>query len=217
MKFYNLIIALTLMLGLNSCWIGDQDDPEILYDPTVIQIMCQTPELGTFCEMAYLTSLLTGPCIGCNGSTAMTPSAAWKLQFSGRTIVEGKACPTQVETVFAPTNDAFATFMEEFPHWESIYDIPQDTVDLIVRHHIFLDSKLINQLGEDSECMAEELIGGSAGYDMWTGRWIFLANSTAFIAASENSGRQTTTPILSPDFSTTDGVVYVIHDVLAPF
>lgn len=212
MKIHHFVLAFLLTMALHSCWVGDLDDPEILYETTVIEVLCQTPELSTFCELIYLTSpIQTG------NSAGLVPKAAWVLQFAGRSGGSNGACPTNVESVFAPTNEAFEDFMSDYPQWETIYDIPQDTLNQLVLHHIFLDGKLINNLGSNSECTAVEIIGG-LNYKMWFGRWQFLTNAEGeFIAQSLDSNEFTNVPIVSPDLSSTDGAIYRLAKVLPPF
>jgi len=209
MKFHHLAIALMLMLGLNSCWIGDQDDPGILYDETIIEILCQTPQLTEFCKMVYLTKPTSF-----NGQ----PSAAYELYIASAGITNGQACPRNVESVFAPSNTAIEEFLDDNPQWETIYDIPTDTMDLIVKHHIRLKWKMVNFDNlSDYDCTMQEIVGG-ARYPMWIGDWQFLTNAQGqFIAASVQGNVATTTPIITPDISSTDGVVYIIEDVLPPF
>ncbi|MCB0501207.1 MAG: fasciclin domain-containing protein [Bacteroidetes bacterium] len=221
MKIRNLIILLITVLSLNSCFIGDTDDLEVVYKTTLIEVLCQTPELSTFCDMVYLTTPRPE-----GGRDQFTPFMAWKLQFSG----SGRGCPDRnsVETVFAPTNAAFEAwfsrlgftdledFVDRLPDG-SIRQGKQDTIDILVKHHVLNKVKLINNVQDFTECNVEELIGGSEGYEMMFGRWNFLENPTTgqFIAASVTFGNQTTTAITSPDLSSTDGAVYAVNDVLA--
>lgn len=212
MRLKLLFPATLLAFVFQGCWVGDQDDPEILYETTIIEVLCQTPEFSTFCNMIYLT-----PPVHTGNSAGLVPIVAWQLQFAGRDIVNGMACPSNVESIFAPTNQAWENFLNRFPHWESIYDIPQDTLTWLVQHHIYTKGKLMNNLGEDPECTAVEVVGG-ATVRMWTGNWQFLENAQGeFIARSVESNEFTTVPIQSPDISSTDGVVYRLADVLPPF
>jgi hypothetical protein len=210
-------MAICTVFLATSCWIGDQDDPEILYDSTLIELMCQNPDISTFCQLTYLTSLIPPGTIGGGDGVDRVPSAAWKLQFSGRIIVDGVSCSSGVESVFAPDNNAWIEFFENYPHWNSIYDIPTDTVDLLIKHHIFLDGKLIRP-NDPVDCATTPIILGSEGMPMWSGRWVFVRNQEGDVRAlSEQSGRFLNQNIESPDLSSTDGSVYIINQVLGPF
>lgn len=216
MKIRNIFLLVISVFGLNSCFIGDTDDLNVDRKTTLIEVLCQTPELSTFCNLVYQTTPLPE---GNRGQ--FTPSVAWILQFSG----SGLGCPDKnsVETVFAPTNDAFAawftrlgyTDLEDFIGPSPISQGKQDTIDILVRHHILNKVKLVNNVEDFTECNVEELIGGSQGYEMLFGKWSFLEANGQFIAASQTFGNQTTTAITSPDLSSTDGAVYSVNDVLA--
>ena len=217
MKLLNFLIATCLTLSLSSCWIGDQDDPEILYDTTLIELLCQTPEISMFCEMIYMTPpQLLGE------SPGLVPIVAWQLQFAGREGVgigsPGQtACPSNVETVFAPTNEAVIDFLEDFPHWNSIHDIPSDTMFQLCAHMIYTRGKLKLPNGTP-ECHEKQILGGPI-YNMWHENVRFVTNDEGeFIFGSLSlSGDFATTPIISPDLSSSDGAVYIIHEFVAPF
>lgn len=212
-----LICSILLALVLQSCWIGDQDDPEILYEPTVIELLCQNPDLSTFCELVYLTPVIPEGTVGGGSGIGRVPEAVWKLSFSGRgPIRNGQACPSDVETVFAPDNEAWETYLAANPQWPTIYDIPKDTVSLLVRHHIFNQGKLLLPSAAP-ECTAVDIIGGSTGYNMWVGRWAFATNPAGDFFGISLLSFVTTQPIISPDLSSTDGAVYIVNTVVPPF
>jgi hypothetical protein len=136
MKFKNLVGLFTVALFVNACWIGDTDDINVEPSSTVIQVLCQNGETTIFCELAY-----RGESIYNYGTTIGAPIVGHVLgqaRAGGVDPVTGERCVSEVKTVFAPSDSAFLAWMEDFPHWETIYDIPADTVDLILKHHIFL-------------------------------------------------------------------------------
>lgn len=216
MKTFQLILAFCTTLLVSSCLIGDSQQPVVHYDSTLIELLCQNPELSIFCKLANRTTpVQTGE------SAGLVPEVAWVLQFSGRQGINpdnpGIACPENVETVFAPSDSAFQVFIDQYPHWRSIYDIPLDTVALILKHHIYIGNKLTRP-GDPQDCATRPILLGSAGMPMWYGRWTFVRNPQGDVRAFSNqSMRFLNQNIVTPDLSSTDGSVFIINQVLGPF
>ncbi|MEZ5002337.1 MAG: fasciclin domain-containing protein [Chitinophagales bacterium] len=167
-----------------------------------------------------------------SGLASGSPIAAWQLQFSGRgphDPTTGQACASNVETVFAPNNDAFNEFFQNFPHWldsngEVVLDsIPQDSLDMIILHHIYsnntngLGAKLYVEI-ENPVCSEQQIIRGSNNpYKMMDGNnFIFAENAQGNVAALSVLTNRFSI-IESPDLATTDGAIYIINNVLGPF
>ena len=128
-----------------------------------------------------------------------------------------------MEEFRAPTasdskNEAFEAWMANFPHWNSIDDIPADTAFLVVKHHVYnKNAKLFIEI-DNPVCTEQEIEPGNTNpYKMWHGKWIFARNINGDVfPLSENTG-QFAAAIYSPDITTTDGAMYVINKVLGPF
>lgn len=227
MKIRNLIILLISVLSLNSCFIGDTDDLEVVYQPTLIELVCQTKEISTFCKMIYKTTTFPEG----SGIGAGQPIAAWKIQFSGRGGFDantGEACASDVETLFVPSDSAFAVFFTNFPHWldstgtVDLDRIPTDSLTKIVLHHMFSrpngrGAKLFVEI-ENPVCAEEQIVRGSNNpYKMMDGNnFIFAENAQGNVAALSVLTNRFSI-IESPDLATTDGAIYIINNVLGPF
>ncbi len=91
-------------------------------------------------------------------------------------------------------------------------------IDQLAKHHIFWNSKLLVDMGADPECNARQIIGGTASpYQMYYGEWVFLVMPQGFAIASMTGSGQTVAPIITPDMNSSDGLVYIIQDVISPF
>jgi hypothetical protein len=216
MKFRNIIGLFVIALSFNACWIGDHDDIEVESSSTVIQVLCQNGETTLFCDLAYRGQVYTyGTAIG----APVTGHVLGQARAGGVDPVTGERCVSEVKTVFAPSDSAFLAWLEDFPQWETVYDIPADTVDLILRHHIFLGKKLFVQI-ENTVCSERQIVFGNANpYKMWAGGfWIFAVSPGGDVfPLSLETGDFADQAIFTPDMTTSDGVVYVISKVLAPF
>jgi hypothetical protein len=215
MKIRNFISLFCVAFIINACWIGDYDDIDVEAGPTVIQVLCQNGETSIFCDLAYRGNVYTyGTAIG----APIVGHVLGQARAGGKDPVTGERCVSEVKTVFAPSDSAFIAWLEDYPQWETIYDIPADTVDLILMHHIYRGAKLFTQI-ENPVCAERQMIFGNANpYNMWYGHWIFATNaSNDVIASSIEAGDFIRTPIFTPDITTSDGAVYVVSRVLAPF
>ena len=197
-------------LILSACWIGDRDDYEVQYDSTLIEVLCQTPGAQTFCQLSFMTPTYQ------SGASEGAPIVGFVLGQSGiGGSDQGIRCASSVETVFAPSDSAWQVYVDRFPHWNSVNDIPQDTLFTILKHHIVRNKKLHVQI--DNPVCADEEIQNGAIYQMWDGRnWQFQVVNNQ-LAALSLANSQFTVDIYSPDTTTTDGIVYVIDKVLGPF
>ena len=61
-------------------------------------------------------------------------------------------------TVFAPTNEAFASFLENDPRFSSLDDIPDEVLTQVLQYHILASRKLGADLGETEETLIGELL-----------------------------------------------------------
>ncbi len=217
MKFKNIFGLIAVVFSFNACWIGDLDDIDVDSGATVIQVLCQNGETTIFCDLAYRGEVYTyGTAIG----APITGHVLGQARAGGVDPNTGERCVSEVKTVFAPSDSAFLAWIDDYPQWETVYDIPADTVDLILRHHIFLGNKLFVQI-ENTVCSERQIVFGNANpYKMWAGGdWIFARNATTgdVFPLSEATGDFATQAIFTPDMTTSDGAVYVISKVLAPF
>ncbi len=98
-------------------------------------------------------------------------------------------------TVFAPSDEAFATLLEEDPRFNSLDDIPDDVLTQILQYHILGSAKVADDLGEMEETLSEE----SLSIDKSDGVVI--------------NGNVTVT---TADVMAANGVVHLIDRVLVP-
>lgn len=226
MRVKSLLVLFFCALFLNACFIGDRDDLDIVYQPTIIEVACQTAELTTFCKLLDLgTRYPDNTGFRYQG----LPVVKAKLMFATREG-ENRECSGGTETVFAPNNQAWEDFLTANPQWPSIDSIPPSTVDRLLRHHIhaghpdkaFMGRKLF--LREDTTrtfVCAEELMNfGSANpYQMLDGsEWIFAQNSEGEVRPlSLSTGVFGGINLETPAIETTDGIVYIVDKVLGPF
>ena len=215
MNLKHFITLLALSLSLSACWVGDRDDLPLVYDNTLIEVLCQTPDCQIFCELAFRTPTYQ------SGASEGAPIVGFTLGTSGFGDVDpntGERCASQVETVFAPTDSAFIAWLEFFPQWDTYLDIPPDSVFLVLRHHIYRGDKLFIEK-DNLVCREREITIGSGANatNMWFGTWAFAQNADGDIAPLSEQTNRFASPIFSPDISTTDGALYVIDRVLGPF
>ena len=98
-------------------------------------------------------------------------------------------------TVFAPTNEAFAAFLESDPRFNSIDDIPDEVLTQVLQYHILASKKL----GADLEENEETLSGESLSIDKTDG---LVINGSVKVTAA--------------DIEAANGVVHLIDQVLLP-
>ncbi len=98
-------------------------------------------------------------------------------------------------TVFAPTNEAFADFLENDPRFNSLEDIPDEVLTQVLQYHILASAKMAADLGETEET----LLGETLTLDKTDGVVI--------------NGEVT---VVGADIKASNGVVHLIDKVLVP-
>ena len=98
-------------------------------------------------------------------------------------------------TVFAPTNAAFAAFIENDPRFGSLADIPDNVLAQVLQYHILASKKL----GADLEATEETLLGETLSIDKTNG--VVINGSVNVTAANVEAA---------------NGVVHLIDQVLLP-
>ena len=99
-------------------------------------------------------------------------------------------------TVFAPTNDAFTTFLEEDDRFTDLASIPDDVLTSVLQYHILAGAKLAADLSETETTLNKETISISKTDD-----GVFVNEDTE---------------VTSADIEASNGVVHLINQVLLP-
>ena len=104
-------------------------------------------------------------------------------------------------TVFAPTNDAFQALLDSNMDWNSLDDIPVETLAAVLNYHVVSGANVqADQLSDNQEVTT---LGGTFTVNLEGG------------AALETTGGQTVDIVLT-DVQGTNGVVHVVNQVLLP-
>lgn len=103
-------------------------------------------------------------------------------------------------TVFAPTNDAFLALLDSNPDWNSLDDIPVETLEAVLNYHVIGSANV--QSDELSNGQEVEALGGKFTIDTSDGVKVVGGNSTATVILTDVQG--------------SNGVVHVIDTVLLP-
>jgi len=107
-------------------------------------------------------------------------------------------------TVFAPTNDAFQALLDSDDSWNSISDIPIETLDAVLKYHVVSGANV--QADELSDGDVETL-GGTITINLTSGANIETSSSQS---VSILVGQATN------DVQGSNGVVHAIDEVLLP-
>lgn len=100
-------------------------------------------------------------------------------------------------TVFAPTNAAFAAFLENDPRFGSLADIPDDVLTQVLQYHILASKKL----GADLEATEETLLG---------------EGETLSIDKTDGVVINGSVKVTTANIEAANGVVHLIDQVLLP-
>lgn len=104
-------------------------------------------------------------------------------------------------TVFAPTNSAFEALLETNDDWNSLEDIPLETLEAVLNYHVINGANVqSSQLSDDQEVGT---LGGTITIDLSDG------------AKVETTSNQSVNIILT-DVQGANGVVHVVDRVLLP-
>ena len=103
-------------------------------------------------------------------------------------------------TVFAPTNDAFQALLDSNPDWNSLDDIPVETLEAVLNYHVIGSANV--QSKELSNGQEVEALGGKFTIDTSDGVKVVGGSSTATVILTDAQG--------------SNGVVHVIDTVLLP-
>lgn len=107
-------------------------------------------------------------------------------------------------TVFAPTNDAFQALLDSNPDWNGLGDIPIETLDEVLKYHVFGGGNV--QSGQLSDGLEVAMLNeGKITFD--------LSGATPKIV-TETAGQDVS--IIATDVQGTNGVIHVVDTVLLP-
>ncbi|MEM6966041.1 MAG: fasciclin domain-containing protein [Bacteroidota bacterium] len=105
-------------------------------------------------------------------------------------------------TVFAPTNDAFATLLNDNPDWDTLDDIDKATLDAVLKYHVISGNNF------ESTSLSNGTSVPTAKGDNIT------INTTNGVTVTDANGGVATVEL--PDVQGINGVVHVINRVLLP-
>ena len=104
-------------------------------------------------------------------------------------------------TVFAPTNAAFQALLDSNPAWNTLNDIPVETLEAVLNYHVVSGANVQSkELSDNQEVSA---LGGTLTIDLSNG------------AKVETTSNQSVS-IMLPDAQGSNGVVHVVDQVLLP-
>ena len=104
-------------------------------------------------------------------------------------------------TVFAPTNDAFQALLDSSAEWNTLDDIPVETLEAVLNYHVVNGANV--QSKELSDNQEVSTLGGTLTVDLTSG------------AKIETTSSQSVDIILT-DAQGANGVVHVVNQVLLP-
>lgn len=104
-------------------------------------------------------------------------------------------------TVFAPTNAAFQALLDSNDDWDSLADIPVETLDAVLKYHVVSGANVEASELTDEQSVAA--LGGTFTIDLDNG---------AQIKTTSNQ----TVDIVITDVQGTNGVVHAVNQVLLP-
>lgn len=104
-------------------------------------------------------------------------------------------------TVFAPSNEAFAGFLDEF-EFNSLEDVPGDILADVLRYHVVTQTNLRSEA--ITEAMEVTTLEGGT----------FVINTTGGVTITDENQRSST--VTATDVQATNGVIHRIDTVLFP-
>lgn len=105
-------------------------------------------------------------------------------------------------TVFAPTNTAFQALLDSNNDWDSLTDIPIETLDAVLKYHVFAGGNVQSDELTDNQ-MITMFNEGTVTVDLSNG------------AKLETSSDQSVSIIIT-DVQGTNGVIHAVQEVLLP-
>lgn len=105
-------------------------------------------------------------------------------------------------TVFAPTNAAFQALLDSNPDWNTVSDIPTETLEAVLLYHVSNGNVRSGDLSDEMEVTT---LSNNATFQ------IDLDQDPPMIMAGQN-----TAGIVVTDVQTQNGVIHVINSVILP-
>jgi uncharacterized surface protein with fasciclin (FAS1) repeats len=106
-------------------------------------------------------------------------------------------------TVFAPTNEAFINLLNSVPEWNTLNDIPVETLDAVLKYHVVAGANVRAADITDDAPVTTFSDGATFSID--------LDGATPTINAGSNTAN-----IIATDVQGTNGVVHAIDAVILP-
>lgn len=172
-----------LILGLSSC--SDDDNGNVVVDP-LLQNIVETAQ-----DAPALSSLV---------------SALSKADENGDSDLIGTLSGDGSFTVFAPTNDAFATFLDGLDGYESLEDFETE------QDRMLLASILSYHLVSGTEALSTDLTDGQQITTVQGEAVTISLDGGVFVQDATDEDAQ----VVQADALASNGVVHVIDKVLVP-
>lgn len=106
-------------------------------------------------------------------------------------------------TVFAPTNDAFANLLAGVPEWNTLADIPVETLDAVLKYHVVVGANVRAEDISDDAPVVTASNGATFTID--------LDAADPLINAGSNTAN-----IIATNVQGTNGVIHAIDAVILP-
>ena len=111
--------------------------------------------------------------------------------------------PDQQKTLFVPTENAFNEFLDQYPEWNTLSDVPEAVLDKILKYHILEDTNLLSIKMRNSQNLVTSN-GASLG----------IERDYDLVRLKDRSGQ--TARILTANIQADNGVIHIINRVLLP-
>lgn len=105
-------------------------------------------------------------------------------------------------TVFAPTNAAFEALLAASPDWNSLSDIPVETLEAVLKYHVIAGANVT--ASEITDGLQPETVLGST----------ITINTTNGVTITDGQSRNSS--VIVADVQTSNGVIHAINNVLIP-
>lgn len=175
-KTLALLAALTMPFFMTSCDEEDDDNPIVVDETSITDLAVATPELSTLV------------------------SALQRLELDDDFDMVG----SDEFTVLAPTNDAFQALLDSNPDWNSLDDIDDATLTMVLNYHV-----LAGEIESTDLAMGESWATTSAMGPNDTGVSLYVNRTSSTVMFDDAT-------VTSANIQADNGVVHVIDRVLMP-
>ncbi len=206
-----LFVALVALFA-TSCNIKN-DDPLPIVDNSILGVIKNNPNLSTFNEAIKIAGLVDGPSV-------IAPTTPPTVPATEPVYLNGKVA----YTVFAPTNDAFVSFLAA-NNFASLSVVPVATLRQVLLNHLVARAIVTSNSSGFTGYSKTLAFGPAPSYNKLS---LFI-NNTSYLASSNPIPGGTPSPIaggsvkvngdatiIQADITTTGGTLQIIDKVLSP-